>query len=984
MPEVSRGLFSGPLDGTGNLSIPAIQTARELVSPVVTNRARTRLGPKCLPDREENSMHGIRFELVTLLILAAAFAPARAETLWREGETANTSTFKRHPWWYDKVKKDKLMGEAWLSHYDRKEEGLATYNLELQTGGKYTLWLRANPSRSVMSYKIDQGQWKKIDFTQTLEKINIAEDGKEDVRYLAWVKVGPLELKAGKFTLSFKAHSPLYNHGAIDIFVLTNERFDPKTAEKPEMDAYGNVIERIWRKSPAEKAREEPKTISAAATWSFEAPEDPSAEPMLNLRYLNEEQAGQGGWIRRSEDGRDFVNKDGQSVRFWAVNSSLLDASPEQMDKQAAFLAGKGVNMVRVTPSIHPKGADAAMTDVDEEELEKVFRFVAACRNQGIYVTICPYWAHGSHLADAAQHWGIEGYDTDQVALFGLIFFHEPLQEAYKAWVRELYTRKNPHTGLALKDDPAVAIAQVLHDDSLLFFTFQAIREPVRGELRKLFADWAKEKYGSLDKASQAWDAAEHFNDNYDQGQVGLYQTWQFTQTPGPDNPTGQAKRMADQMEFMARLQHDFYSGMKKYYKDELGCKQLILAADSKTANPLLMDDAERWSQTGADIIGVSRFVEGYHMGPQRDVQIQAEQQFGNLSVLKKPDALPAALKQVAGHPMVVTESTWLHPNRYQSEGAMLVSAYMSMGGVDSLYWSLADSTDWVYNPIGDDGAMNKLSLAVPQLLGSFPANALAFRKGYVSRAEAPAVSEHRSLEAVFNRKVPIFSDIAEADELRTGEQYAANSPIRKDVHRAAGLVGPVEVTFGSEEGKTKLNNVDTLIDSEAKTVASSTGELELNWDKGICTVDAPKYQAISGFLRVAGGTFKTSALRVDSLNDYVTIVAVSMDDQPIRSSSKVLVQITTAARPQGWTTKVDDVVLDGKTVPVETILKLGQAPLQVLETKTSITIGNPGLSKAGILDHTGRFVEEAAVLPAADGGVKVALTNKTMYVILE
>ena len=51
------------------------------------------------------------------------------------------------------------------------------------------------------------------------------------------------------------------------------------------------------------------------------------------------------------------------------------------------------------------------------------------------------------------------------------------------------------------------------------------------------------------------------------------------------------------------------------------------------------------------------------------------------------PRELPTNLKQVVGHPMIVSESTWVSPLAYQSEGPFLTAAYQSLTGVDSYYW---------------------------------------------------------------------------------------------------------------------------------------------------------------------------------------------------------------------------------------------------------------------------------------------------------
>ncbi len=60
-------------------------------------------------------------------------------------------------------------------------------------------------------------------------------------------------------------------------------------------------------------------------------------------------------------------------------------------------------------------------------------------------------------------------------ALWGVIYFNERLQEGYKAWVKALYTKVNPFTGIPLKDDPAVGLIQIMNEDGVFFWTMQCI-----------------------------------------------------------------------------------------------------------------------------------------------------------------------------------------------------------------------------------------------------------------------------------------------------------------------------------------------------------------------------------------------------------------------------------------------------------------------------------------------------------------------------
>ncbi len=61
--------------------------------------------------------------LPTLLLFAVGLAVSAgprlraADYIWIEGESPQSQTVSRHPWWYDKVKKDQLTGGDFISNW---------------------------------------------------------------------------------------------------------------------------------------------------------------------------------------------------------------------------------------------------------------------------------------------------------------------------------------------------------------------------------------------------------------------------------------------------------------------------------------------------------------------------------------------------------------------------------------------------------------------------------------------------------------------------------------------------------------------------------------------------------------------------------------------------------------------------------------------------------------------------------------------------
>jgi hypothetical protein len=730
------------------------------------------------------------------------------------------------------------------------------------------------------------------------------------------------------------------------------------------------------------RAQDGRPTGSAAGTWAFDYPSHPgSTRPLLDLRHLNEKEAGQSGFVRLTPDGNGFALGDGTPARFWAVGSEIYRNSPGDMARHARFLAGIGVNLVRLHTELAPKAKGSRIDEVDAKEIDGIWRFVAAAKKEGIYTVISPYWAH----AKEAGAWEIAGYpgSTD---LWGLLFFDETLQEGYKAWVRALYTPTNPYTGIPLARDPGVAIIQVQNEDSLLFWTMMGLRPAQQVRLVKKFGTWLVKKYGSLEEAKKGWEGVGHGDDQFGRGLVGLMNVWTMTRPQSG----GMARRVADELRFYAETQRAFYAEMAAYYRDTLGCRQLINASNWKTADPIKLEDVERWTYTVADVIAVNRYYNGgVHLGANSGWRIDPGHSFSQQSALLNPRELPTNLKQVVGHPMVVTESTWVSPLSYQSEASFLVAVYQSLLGLDAFFWFSASAPEYALDPFFNfesvDGQhpLLKWIASTPTLMAGFPAASLMFRMGYIKQGE-PVIHEERTLSSLWNREPPVIAEDRSFDPNRDrGHQAGQPEPVA-GADPLAFLVGPVEVKFDGDPAKTRVIDLSPYIDRPNQVVKSITGEVRFDARNGLCTLDAPRAQGAAGFLSKAG-VIRLGDVAIRSQNGYATVAVVSMDDEPLASSRKILVQVGTSARPTGWKTRVADLAgEDGKTtVHGFQVVNVGTPPWQVVNAEVGLALRNPDLTKATLLDPAGYAVED---VPTSREGkdFSLKLPLKTMYLILE
>ena len=162
------------------------------------------------------------------------------------------------------------------------------------------------------------------------------------------------------------------------------------------------------------------------------------------------------------------------------------------------------------------------------------------------------------------------------------------------------------------------------------------------------------------------------------------------------------------------------------------------------------------------------------------------------------------------------------------------------------------------------------------------------------------------------------------------------------------------------------------------------TGQITWNYGEGVCTVDAPRVQGASGFLKKAG-RIKLKDATIESANDYATVMIVALDDQPLHESKRVLVQVGTIARPTGWTERETTFQGDdGKqTFHGKQVVDTGKMPWAIVETQITLTLTNPGLTTATQLDINGN--PQARFKTTAQGhSVRLPLPKDTLYTLLE
>ncbi len=598
---------------------------------------------------------------------------------------------------------------------------------------------------------------------------------------------------------------------------------------------------------------------------------------VVDLSFLLEAPAGRDGFLR-VRDGH-IAKPDGTRVRLWGVN--ITEVAPESVHfpkkEDAAFwaavLARFGVNCVRLhfVDLEAPKGIIAPNRNdtrsFDPEMLDRLDFFIAELKKRGIYSNLNLNVGRKYKAGDGVRDHELIGYAK------ALTYFDPRLIELQKEYAKNLLTHYNPYTQSEYRNDPAIAIIEIVNENSI-------VTSFMRGRLRGTKTSGPPENWQDIPPSY-----AKELNR--------LYNVWLERKLPAPalerlraeagveagaplpglvpqQFATASKERFETELSFYMEMESSFFRDMRTYLRETLGAKSLLVASSDYSYG--ISYYPQLTSMSLLDMI------DGHAPWELRPI---VNEPMNSIVVRLSRSAM-------AGKPFMVSEHNHRFPNDYTSEGIPLLAAYGAFQDWDAIFLYTFETKAPGYTPYnGTRADISHDPVKIPNLA----AGALMFLRRDVSAARRTVERSYSREQVLESSRLPsqeavYFTPgfpatlalrhgvrIGSLDGARTEKMTMhAASPIQSDTQELAWYFTP------------RAGPVTAEIDQKFSTIIGSGSNRALT---GMVTVDTPRTQALVGFLPAYRKS--VTNLSADLANKFATLVLASLDSKPISGSGRML-----------------------------------------------------------------------------------------------
>lgn len=250
----------------------------------------------------------------------------------------------------------------------------------------------------------------------------------------------------------------------------------------------------------------------AAGLYPFVLPWDDVSPGPTDLRHTIPKPAGAQGFIKAEGN---YLYLNGQRVKLFGVNFTASANCPDHDTaiKSASRLAKLGINAVRLhfldatwdePQLINYKSGNWQNWNADA--LDRFDFWMAQLKAQGIYLNLNLLVGRRFAMNDGVDP-SINKLDWKLAHAMG--FFDPDHLRAQQAYARALLSHVNPYTGLAYKDDPAVAIVEIINENGLIHSwmseEFSQLPTHFANKLQKQWNQWLQQRYPDTATLAKGW-----------------------------------------------------------------------------------------------------------------------------------------------------------------------------------------------------------------------------------------------------------------------------------------------------------------------------------------------------------------------------------------------------------------------------------------------------------------------------------------------
>lgn len=618
---------------------------------------------------------------------------------------------------------------------------------------------------------------------------------------------------------------------------------------------------------------------------------------LVDVSFLLDKPAGKDGFIRVVNG--HLVKPNGQRFRIWGVNITSTATMPSHEDAPvvAAHLARFGINCIRFhfLDSRSPAGLIAADRNdsraLDATRLDRLDFFIAELKNRGIYADLNLNVGRKYQPGDGVRDYELLGFAK------ALTYFDDRLLQLQREYARQLLTHYNPYTKSEYRREPAVLMVEMVNENSIVesWFNDRLLGKATRknpGTWTDIPASYEK----TLTREYELW--------------LGRHFLPPVPRLKKSEFAAASAKRFRTEASFYMELEDTFFQSMRKYLKEELGVKSLLLGTSDHnhgaSGYPLLHSTSKLDIVDGHVYWQHPKYLEDAS-GKRTGFQI------GNSPMVNDPlnsTVVQLSRSAVAGKPYTVSEVNHPFPSEFSCEGIPILTAYAAFQDWDGIFWYTfehKDPSEWErkqpsYFEIRPD----------PVKMTELAAGAVLFQRGDV-RAAKETVRRSYSLDQVYESiRLPRSE----------GPYFTPGFPKTTPLVHASRISG-----FDRPTARfTPLPEADPIV--------SDTGEIAWHHSgkTGLVTLETPRSEAMIGFLSKAPLRNMAASVNIP----FCAIMLTALDGAPLAQSSKML--LTAGSRASNTAMKWNE--------KRNSLVDWGAAPTVIEPVSGTVTLRNLGGAK--------------------------------------